>query len=392
MSHAGAVRDVTEAAVPRFAAILAAVLPVGLLVQVLAELPDYRQPAVPFAVWLSLLVAAWWVIPHVRGGGLTRRQAAVAMAVAVAAVGAVGWDRRPHSPSGVLDWSILGAVWLLALAALSRPAWEWVPGALLVLAVNGFFILRLLGTAAPGIARLAAATYVTVVILSVFAALRPTLRVHAGLAARQAELASRSAAERAAVAAIQEDRRDRLALLELEALPLLRGIADGSLDPADEDVRQACARHATPLRRALVDRARLGREFLAGLEPALGAARRRGLQVEIQIVGDPGLPSRDVAQATLVAVDTVLGSLPQQAVTLTVLAPPALANPVLATAAPANPGADVELYLSFARLPPCARAPAFPPPAGIAGWRAGLDVDATGSGCLEVSWRAAVPV
>ena len=40
VSHAGAVRDVTEAAVPRFAAILAAVLPVGLLVQVLAELPD----------------------------------------------------------------------------------------------------------------------------------------------------------------------------------------------------------------------------------------------------------------------------------------------------------------------------------------------------------------
>ncbi len=37
------------------AAILAAVLPVGLLVQVLAELPDYRHPAVPIAVWISLL-------------------------------------------------------------------------------------------------------------------------------------------------------------------------------------------------------------------------------------------------------------------------------------------------------------------------------------------------
>src|SRR5438132_1227038 len=40
-----------------------------------------------------------------------------------------------------------------------------------------------------------------------------------GLAARRAELASRSAAERAAVAAIQADRRERFALLELEALP-----------------------------------------------------------------------------------------------------------------------------------------------------------------------------
>ena len=117
------------------------------------------------------------------------------------------------------------------------------------MAVNGFFILRLLGTAAPGISRLAAAAYVMVMILGVFAALRPTLRVHAGLAARRAELASRAVAERDAVAALGEDRRDRLALLEVEALPLLRGIADGSLDPDDEQVRQACARHATTLRR-----------------------------------------------------------------------------------------------------------------------------------------------
>jgi len=309
----------------------------------------------------------------------------VAMAVAVAAVSAVGWDRRVHSPAGALDWSIFGAVWLLALVALSRPAWEWVAGSLLVLAVNGFFVLHLLGTAAPGISRLAAATYVVVVILVVFAVLRPALRVHAGLAARRAELASRSAAERAAVAAIQADRRERFALLELEALPLLRGIADGTLDPAGEDVRQECSRHAATLRRALVDRARLGRELLAGLEPALAAARVRGLQVDIQVVGDPGLPSRDVAQATLGAVDTVLRALPPQTVTLTVLAQGDLPD-----SAP-----DVELYLTFGGLPPAARTPVFPPvpsPAGgVTRWRPALDVDASGSGCLEVSWRPAVP-
>ena len=335
----------------------------------------------PVAVWLSLLVAAWWLVPRVRGGGLTRRQAAAAMAVAVAAVSAMGWDRRPHSPAGALDWSILGAVWLLALAALSRPAWEWVPGALLVLAVNGFFILRLLGTAAPGISRLAAATYVMALILGVFAALRPTLRVHAGLAARRAELASRLAAERAAIAAITDDRRGRFALLELEALPLLRGIAGGSLDPAGEEVRQACARHATTLRRALVDRARLGRELLAGLEPALSAARQRGLQVEVQLVGDPGLPSPDVTQATLGALGTVLRALPPQAVTLT----------VLAQGSGPDPAPGVELYLTFRELPPGVRTPAFSPATGLARWRARLDADATGSGCLEVSWGAGEP-
>jgi hypothetical protein len=384
MSHAGAVQDVTEAAVPRFAAILVAVLQVGLLVQVLGELRDYRHPALPVLIWLSLLAAAWWLIPRVRAGGLTRGQAAVAVTVALAAVTAVGWDRRPHAPAGALDWSILGAVWLLALAAISRPAWEWVPGALLVLAVNGFFIVRLLGTAAPGMARLAAAAYAVVVILGVFAALRPGLRVRAGLAARAAELASRSAAERAAVAAIHEDRRDRFALLELEALPLLRGIAAGSLDPADEEVRRTCARHATSLRRALVDRARLGRELLAGLEPALSAARQRGLLVEVQVVGDPGRPSREVAQAILAAVGTVLGALPPQPVTLTVLAPSVLAPSVLVSPGLTDP---VELYLTFGQLPPGARAPAFPPVAGSSGWRAMLDVDEAGAGCLEIGWR-----
>jgi hypothetical protein len=153
---------------------------------------------------------------------------------------------------------------------------------------------------------------------------------------------------------------------------------DGSLDPADEAVRQECARHATTLRRALADRARLGRELLAGLEPALSMARGRGLQVEIQVVGDPGLPSRDITQATIGAVDTVLRALPPQTVTLTVLA-----GDVLADSA-----ASVELYLTFGYLPPAARTP---PPAGIARWRAGLDVDAAGAGCLEVSWGAAVP-
>jgi hypothetical protein len=252
-----------------------------------------------------------------------------------------------------------------------------------VLAVNGFFIVRLLGSAAPGIARLAAAAYVVVVILGVFAALRPVLRIRAGLAARAAELASRSAAERAAVAAIQEDRRDRFALLELEALPLLRGIADGSLDPADEEVRRKCARHATSLRRALADRARLGRELLAGLEPALRAARQRGLLVEVQVVGDPGLPSPEAARATLAAVGTVLDALPPQPVTLTVLAPAAAINPGLTE--------PVELYLTFDELPPGARAPAFPPVTGNSRWRAALDVDEAGAGCLEVGWRPVMP-
>jgi len=162
--------------------------------------------------------------------------------------------------------------------------------------------------AAPGIARLAAAVYVVVVILSVFAALRPTWRTQARMAARRALLASRSAAERAAMDAVQEDRRGRLALLEVDALPLLRGIADGTLDPADREVQDQCARHAATLRRALTDRAGDAEGLLAGLDPALHAARARGLgtawtsmhRAREQDVADVlGIPYDTVAQAVL---------------------------------------------------------------------------------------------
>ena len=157
------------------------------------------------------------------------------------------------------------------------------------------------------------------------------------MAVRRASLASRTAAERAAVIAIQDDRLDRLALLEAEALPLLSDMANGTLDPADSAVRERCARNAATLRRALVDRAEQAGGVLAGLAPALDAAQARGLEVQVQVVGDPGRPGPAVTRATLGAVHGVLRSLPGPPVTLTILAV----------------GGNVELYLTFDQAPAC---------------------------------------
>ncbi len=188
-----------------------------------------------------------------------------------------------------------------------------MPGAALLIAAHAFFVVHLLGATPLGLARVAAGGYATGVILAIFAALRPTLRTHSEIAVRRAELGSRSAAERAAVAAIHADRADRMALLEVEALPLLRGIADGSLDPADPVVRRKCAGHATTLRRALVHRTEQADGVLAALGPALATARARDMPVEIQVVGDPGQPDRAVARATLAAVHGVIQALPAAA-------------------------------------------------------------------------------
>jgi hypothetical protein len=373
VSPAGAIQEATESAAPRFVGMLAVILPAALLIQALVNLAQYRQPAVPVVVWAGMLATAAWLVPRAGSAGLSATEATAAVAVAVVAVTAIGLDRRAPVVTPAVDWTVLGTIWLLALVALSRPARMWVPGAALVLIVHAAFVLRLLGLSPPGLARAAAGAYSMIVALAVFAALRPTLRMHAEIAARRAEMASRSAAERAAVDAIREDRRGRLAVLEVEALPLLRGIADGTLDPADSAVRQECAEHAAALRRVLVERPGQAGGVLAELEPALGAARARGVLVEVQVVGDPGPPTRDVAQATLAAVDLVLRTLPPQPVTLTVLAS----------------ADEAELYLTFERAPH-----GMPGLAGLDGtipasaqWQATMDAGEAGAGCLEIRWR-----
>jgi hypothetical protein len=370
------VRDTYESGLPRAVGAVAAIWQFTLLIQVVAYLPDYRQPTVVLTVWLGMLAAAVWLVPRARAGGLTAAEAAAAVAIAVVAVILVGWERRAHGAAGTVDWSVVGTGWLLALVAISRPAWVWVSGALLVFAAHTVLAVRLLGATPLSLARLAATAYTLVVILVVFAALRPTAAAYAGMAVRRAGLVSRAAAERAAAAAVLQDRRDRLALLNAEALPLLRGLADGTLDATDSELQRRCARYAATLRRALADRTWDAGDLLAELQPALMSAQARGLPTEIRVVGNPGRPTREIVGATLTAVDRVMRTLPPHPVTLTVLAA----------------GDDVELYVAFA-LPPRA-APevteltrAVP---ATAGWRATVDVDDTGAGCLEVRWRKLV--
>ena len=377
VSHQEAVRDVTESGVRRMVGAMAAILPFAALIQVLANLSDYRQPAVAVAVWLGMFATAAWLVPRTGTGGLTRGEAAAAVLIAVATAAAIGWEYRPHHGSGSVDLAILGTVWLLAVVALSHPARVWVPGALVVFAVHAALLTRAAGASPLSLAKLEVAGYILAAVLIVFAALRPTLAVHTSMTARRAALASRSLAERAAAAAVQEVRRSRLALLEIEALPLLRGIADGTLDPADGDVRQRCARHAAVLRHSLTDRAPSAGALVAGLQPALQTASARGLLVNVQVIGDPGVPAPDVAHAVLAAVDAVISELRSQQVMLTVLAS----------------GGDVELYLTFSEplrvSPDVAR---FGRDVSAAAcWHATMTAEETGTGCLEISWRKVGP-
>ena len=381
----GAVADATESAAPRLLTTVAIALPAGLLVQALVSHASYRLPVVPVLVWLGMLAAAAWLAPPARAGQLRTGRAVAAVLVAAAAVTAIGLDRKVAGPAGTtVDWTILGTIWLLGLIALGSRARLWVPGTALIFGIHAIFVVRALGVSPLGLSRLAASAYAVVGILAVFAALRPALRTHAEIAVRRAALASQSAAERAAAAAISEVRREQLQLVEAEALPLLRGIADGTADPADSTVRAQCSQHAATIRRALADRRRPGAAgLLASLEPVLSAARSRRVPVEVQVIGDPGQPADDVAHATRAAADGVLRALRPQSTMLTAIASED----------------QVELFLTFERAPAAASEVA-----GLrhgvdglrqdvradAAWQAMLDVEDTGQGCLEVRWRKAV--
>jgi hypothetical protein len=373
VSYQKAARDTVEVGLTRMVGVLSVILPCVAVAQVLANSGEYRQPAVAIAAWLAVLAAAAWLVPRTRTGGLGAVETVAAIAIATAAVAAIGVAHQAHGGPGSVDLGILGTVWLLILVVLSRPARVWAPGALLVLIVHGAFLLRDQGRNPTSLSQLMASGYIMAAVLIAFAAVRPALATHVSLAARRASLASRSTAERAAAAAIQQERRSRLAVLEGEALPLLRGIASGMLDPATDEVRQECARHAAVLRHSLSSSEPEAGELLAVLEPALQAARERGLLVSVQLIGDPGAPPPGVADAAHAAVDHALRALSPHQVILTVLAS----------------GDSVELYLTFTEplqnVPDLALVGLDPPVA--ARWHAALVRTETGGGYLEVSWR-----
>jgi len=371
--HHRVARDTAEAGLIRLIAALAVILPSVALVQTLADSRDYSQPAAAIVVWLAVLAAGAWLVPRLRRGGLAARETAAAILIAVGAVAATGAVHQTHGAPGGIDLAILGTAWLLIVIVVSHSARVWVPVALLIFAVQAVLLIRDGGLNPLSLSRLAAAGYIIATVLIAFAALRQTLGVHVGMAARQASLASRSAAEQAAAAAMQQERQSTLAVLEKEALPLLRGVADGTLDPAASSVKERCARHAAALRHSLTGGVPGGGELTAALEPALAAAAARELPVTVQLIGDPGTPPPPVARAALATVDTVLGALPPDQVTLTVLAS----------------GDDVEIYLTFGaplRATPDLTQFGLNLPAAVR-WHAALSATATDGGYLEVSWR-----
>jgi hypothetical protein len=271
------------------------------------------------AAWLALTAAiaagSVRLLRGLTGPRWTWALAGVALAVSTAA--ALG------CPAGDLlraDWAWGTAGWVGVLVLLRRPLAE-VTGFLAVEALATFAVLAHDGLHRAGLAGfitiLAQAAAIQLVVAGAARALGSTAREAAQAA--QGEAAARE--QEVIAGQLRGDRLARWGALHESAGPLLRGLAAGTSDPGDPDIRRACAIEAARLRRLMAESDDSPGPLVHELHACADVAEKRGVAVDIETVGTlPGVPApvRRVITDTAIAILTTARS--QARVTLTALA------------------------------------------------------------------------
>jgi hypothetical protein len=127
-------------------------------------------------------------------------------------------------------------------------------------------------------------------------------------AARATRELEQARTEEAAAAAAHRRRSQRFAELSATALPLLTGLADGSLAPSDPAVRRSCAIEASRMRRLFAETDTVDNPLLHELRHCAEIADRKGVEVELDARGQwptpPVAVRRDLTDAALTALAT----------------------------------------------------------------------------------------
>jgi hypothetical protein len=255
------------------------------LVALVSHWSVYRSPPAELAAWLAL--AAIGVAGGVRlWRQRTGRTGAWVLAGAALAAGAVGTAVVPGPAlfsSAAWAWGAVG--WFGVLLLLRRPVREL----LVFLAANSAVAVAVLARDGEldriGLARAATVVYGT-------GALQLTLFLAAGAVAATARSAGAMAAAAAGAARrrqiadrLHADRRRRYGMVRRSVTPLLAGLADGTLDPADRGVRHACAVEASRLRRLFAETDDVAEPLLHELRACSYIADQRGVVVDLQTTG-----------------------------------------------------------------------------------------------------------
>jgi hypothetical protein len=141
--------------------------------------------------------------------------------------------------------------------------------------------------------------------IAVVAAVLDRIGRSAAEAARELE---RVRTEEAVAVAAHRRRAQRFAELSDTTVPLLEGLADGSLEPSDPRVRRRCSIEAARMRRLFAETDTVENPLLHELRHCAEIADRKGVEVELDARGQwPLLPvavRRDLTDAALTALAT----------------------------------------------------------------------------------------
>ncbi|MFG2004566.1 hypothetical protein ACGFNU_35985 [Spirillospora sp. NPDC048911] len=263
---------------------------------VLAYYDRYRSPAAAVAVWAAeLLIIVCGAVLLLRrrwSPALTWSLAALDLATGVAmAVNCPG----PEQLRINWAWTSVGLIGVLLL--LHRPVREVVS----LLALNAGIIVVAL-TAEGELDRQAVAGFITLLYasasiqLALIAGAR-VFRFSGGMAAEAAAERWEMATRETVIAEVAAARQDRYLEVRMLIAGVLRGLSDGTADPADPAVRHRCATAEAMLRQLLTERDDVPDPLLRLLRTSIDEAMRRGAVVDLAQVGEVPPMSEEVAAA-----------------------------------------------------------------------------------------------
>ncbi|SEG88920.1 hypothetical protein SAMN05444920_106328 [Nonomuraea solani] len=261
--------------------------------------------AVAFAALGAVLAGEATLLVLGRSWGRLRGPA-IALVLAASALSYVTLPDGRTS-SGV-DWAFGAANWVGVVVLLDRPLRTAVA---FLLAHEVTALLHLLLLDDPSRSDMARFATGSVTVFGFPMCLAVVAAVLRGLSAAAA--ASRGEIERVRVAeavAVESHgrRRQRFAELSVTTIPLLEGLADGSLRPEDPVVQRRCAIEAARMRRLFAEADDVANPLLHELRHCIDVADRKGVVVELDARGQwpepPVAVRRDLTEAVLIALAT----------------------------------------------------------------------------------------
>ncbi|MEU4235175.1 hypothetical protein AB0F17_63835 [Nonomuraea sp. NPDC026600] len=296
----------------RIATLLVAVAIVfGLgLAHLLRHLDTYESPLTQLAAFAALgAVLAGEATLLVRGRSWSRlRGPAIAIVLSASALSYVTLPDGRTSTE--VDWIFGAANWVGIVVLLDRPLRTT---ASFLLAHELTALLHLLLLDDPSRRDLARFATGSVTVFGLPLCVAVVAAVMRGLSAAAAT--SRREIERVriaeAVAAESHGRRQqRLAELSATTIPLLEGLADGSLRPEDPVVQRRCAIEAARMRRLFAEADDVANPLLHELRHCIDVADRKGVVVELDARGQwpepPVAIRRDLTDAVLIVLATTV--------------------------------------------------------------------------------------